>query len=250
MVTRRVQLEIACSLPRENHRVVCQNSAERDPKRNRRLAPQPEPPRSAELSPFALDRGRMDWLHRRSSEVGGACKDFPARRDELPAPAHRELAATAVGISALFPAGESDIGEIPCIFPVDQGYGLRDEFATDCFLRQLVSLDLGWVARGYRKVVPAQDFRAYRFAGCAFAAPEVTWRWSKVDPKQRQARFLRLLGPDCSRRPVARSAKSLSACSTNRSGPRRRWPPRFATTSSSLKSRPQMDSPRWRPNVP
>jgi hypothetical protein len=38
----------------------------------------------------------MDWLHRRSSEVGGACKDFPARRDELPAPAHRELSATAV----------------------------------------------------------------------------------------------------------------------------------------------------------
>ena len=81
---------------RRTYAVVCQNSAERDPKRNRRLAPQPKPPRSAELSPFALDRGRMDWLHRRSSEVGGACKDFPARRDELPAPAHRELAATAV----------------------------------------------------------------------------------------------------------------------------------------------------------
>ena len=42
------------------------------------------------------------------------------------------------GISALFPAGESDIGEIPCIFPVDQGYGLRDEFATDWFLRHSV----------------------------------------------------------------------------------------------------------------
>ena len=76
--------------------VVCQNSAERDPKRDRQLAPQPEPPRSAELSPLALDRGRMDWLHRRSSEVGGACKDFPVRRSELPAPAHRELADTAV----------------------------------------------------------------------------------------------------------------------------------------------------------
>jgi hypothetical protein len=82
--------------PGASDAVVCQNSAERDPKRNRRLVPQPKPPRSAELSPFALDRGRMDWLHRRSSEVGGACKDFPARRDELPAPAHRELAATAV----------------------------------------------------------------------------------------------------------------------------------------------------------
>lgn len=33
---------------------------------------------------------------------------------------------------------ESDIGEIPCIFPVDQGYGLRDEFATDWFLRHSV----------------------------------------------------------------------------------------------------------------
>jgi len=31
-----------------------------------------------------------------SPQLGGACKDFPARRDELPAPAHRELAATAV----------------------------------------------------------------------------------------------------------------------------------------------------------
>ena len=81
-------LRVASSNPDDP--VVCQNSAERDPKRNRRLAPQPEPPRSAELSPFALDRGRMGWLHRRSSEVGGACKDFPARRDELPAPAHRD----------------------------------------------------------------------------------------------------------------------------------------------------------------
>ena len=42
------------------------------------------------------------------------------------------------GISARFPAGESDIGEIPCIFPVDQGYGLRDEFATDWFHRHVV----------------------------------------------------------------------------------------------------------------
>ncbi len=84
-------LSLALAFP-----VVCQNSAERDPKRTRRLAPQPEPPRSAELSPFALDRGRMDWLRRRSSEVGGTCKNFPARRDELPDPAHRELAATDV----------------------------------------------------------------------------------------------------------------------------------------------------------
>jgi hypothetical protein len=42
------------------------------------------------------------------------------------------------GIQALFPAGESDSGEMPCIFPVDQGYGLRDEFATDWILRHLV----------------------------------------------------------------------------------------------------------------
>ena len=76
--------------------VVCQNSAERDPKRNRRLAPQPEPPRPAELSPFALDRGRMDWLHRRSLEAGVACQDFPARRNEFPAPDHRESVAAAV----------------------------------------------------------------------------------------------------------------------------------------------------------
>ena len=30
-----------------------------------------------------------------------------------------------LGISALVPAGESDIGEFPCIFPVDQGFGLQ-----------------------------------------------------------------------------------------------------------------------------
>jgi hypothetical protein len=42
------------------------------------------------------------------------------------------------GISALFPAGESDIGEIPCIFPVDQGYGLRDEFAQTCLFSILI----------------------------------------------------------------------------------------------------------------
>ncbi len=42
------------------------------------------------------------------------------------------------GISDRFPAGESDIGEIPCIFPVDQGYGLRDEFAPDCIHRHSV----------------------------------------------------------------------------------------------------------------
>ncbi len=30
-----------------------------------------------------------------------------------------------LGISALVPAGESDIGEFPCSFPVDQGFGLQ-----------------------------------------------------------------------------------------------------------------------------
>ena len=83
----------------------------------------------------------MDWLHRRSSEVGGACKYFPARRFS-----NSLLLLTGnwplqpwkgAGIWALFPAGESDSGEIPCIFPVDQGYCLRDEFAADWFLRQI-----------------------------------------------------------------------------------------------------------------
>ncbi len=75
--------------------VVCQNSADRDPKGNRRLAPQPESPRSAELSPFALDHGRTDWLCRRGLEAGVACQDFPARRNEFPVPDHRESVAEA-----------------------------------------------------------------------------------------------------------------------------------------------------------
>ena len=86
--------------------------------------------------------GRMDWLHHHSSEVGGTCKDFPARRDELPATAYRELAATAVerrgNLGSVSSRRVRDIGEIPCIFPVDQGYGLRDGFATDWFHRHLV----------------------------------------------------------------------------------------------------------------
>ena len=46
------------------------------------------------------------------------------------------------GNSALFPAGESDIGEIPCTFPVDQGFRPRDEFATDWFHRHFVDRQL------------------------------------------------------------------------------------------------------------
>ena len=41
-------------------------------------------------------------------------------------------------ISALVPAEESEVGEFPCIFPGHQGSSWRDEFATDCFHRQLV----------------------------------------------------------------------------------------------------------------
>ncbi len=43
-----------------------------------------------------------------------------------------------LGISALAPAGESDIREFPCSFPIDQGTDCRDEFATDCTLRHSV----------------------------------------------------------------------------------------------------------------
>jgi hypothetical protein len=35
------------------------------------------------------------------------------------------------GISGLIRSEESEFGEIPCIFPVCQGWGQRDEFAPD-----------------------------------------------------------------------------------------------------------------------
>ena len=64
-----------------------------------------------------------------------ARRDFSARRNDFPVPDHRESVATTserLGISALAPAGQSDIGEIPCTFPTDQGTDSRDEFARDC----------------------------------------------------------------------------------------------------------------------
>lgn len=73
------------------------------------------------------------------------------------------------GISALFPAGESDIGENPCIFPVYQGYGLRDEFAPDCFHRHSVchSGDL----RGRCAIHPLTPRGFAGFLGNATAKP-------------------------------------------------------------------------------
>ncbi len=43
------------------------------------------------------------------------------------------------GILDRIAPGESDIDKFPCIFPDHQGYSWRDEFATDCFHRHLVS---------------------------------------------------------------------------------------------------------------
>ena len=36
------------------------------------------------------------------------------------------------------PAAETRFAAFPCIFPVDQGFAPRDEFATDCTLRQVL----------------------------------------------------------------------------------------------------------------
>lgn len=61
------------------------------------LSSQPEPARSAELSPFALARKRMDWLRRHSLEVGIVCQDSPAPRNGFPGLDHRESVATPRG---------------------------------------------------------------------------------------------------------------------------------------------------------
>jgi hypothetical protein len=42
------------------------------------------------------------------------------------------------GILDQIAPGETDSDKFPCIFPGHQGFILRDEFATDCSLRQLV----------------------------------------------------------------------------------------------------------------
>ena len=65
-----------------------------------------------------------------------------------------------LGISALLPAGESDIGEFPCSFPIDQGTDYRDEFATDCFHRHLVC------GRGdFRRAARVRPEKPRAFAG-------------------------------------------------------------------------------------
>jgi len=73
--------------------------------------------------------------------------------------------------------GSPDFGVFPCIFPADQGFAPRDEFATDCTLRHLVCRrrDFSVRARGGREnpAIPRSFGRGasrIRTGDCGFRA--------------------------------------------------------------------------------
>ena len=84
---------------------------------------------------------RCGWLHRRSwGPASPARISLLVETNSLLLIAGNRswLLRKGLRISALVPAGESDIDELPCSFPKDQGTHYRDEFATDCPHRHLV----------------------------------------------------------------------------------------------------------------
>ena len=114
--------------------VVCQNSAERNPKRIRELIWPPKPLRSAEFSSRTPVLVRLARLSRLSLEIASS-----------------PVIALLIETNSLFlitgnlplwqrkgwrildqiAPGEPGIGEFPRIFPVDQGNDSRDEFPPD-----------------------------------------------------------------------------------------------------------------------
>ncbi len=107
---------------------MCQNSADRNPKRNRPFVPPSVRHRSADFWPFAHASEWMKRLECLSSDIASNSHVFPARRNRFPVLDHREFVATAVEILRKLSSGSASSvksGRISLYFPCGSGKRLQ-----------------------------------------------------------------------------------------------------------------------------